>query len=116
MDTMYIEVRESGHLDRLKKAINYVNILNYENCLHVDFYYDFNVSAEVDLAEYDRIVEVLTSTKSYKKLTIGIDELHSKGLPPAFFSKLIKAMIEKQLCVNMFEVDLQYYGHAPKAY
>ena len=120
MDTMYIEVRCADHLDYLQKAIKYVNLMKGNECLKVDFYYDFKAKPagdeQSDLDEYDRIVDILTSARAYKKLTIGIDELHAKNMPPAFFTKLINAMKEKQQRVGVFEVDLQYYGHKPREY
>lgn len=99
MDTMYIEVRTASHIDYLKSAIKYVNLMKGDNCLHVDFYYDFRQTngniLQSDIDEYDKIVDIITSARAYKKLAIGIDELHAKSMPTLFFTKLINAMIEK---------------------
>jgi len=92
MDTMYIEVRKAEDLEYLRKAIKYVNIMKGDNCLHVDFYYNFDTKSH---DQYDNIVEILTSAKSYKKLAVGVDSLKTTKFPPAFFSKLIKSMTEK---------------------
>ena len=88
-DPMQIRICEESHLDYLRQVIKYVNIVRGENCLHVDFYYYFKDVTkhpkEQLQAEYDNIIDALTSAESYQKLALGIDPLHAKQFPVDFF-------------------------------
>ena len=96
---MYIEVRSPDHLDYLKNAIRYSNMMKGNNCLNVDFYYPFrqpdDVNREELIEEYSKIVDILISARAYKKLAVGCDELHAKSFPPEFFTLLLTKLIEK---------------------
>ena len=96
---MQIRICEESHLDYLRKVITYVNIVKGENCLHVDFYYYFKDASKTPKeelqAEYDNIIDALTSAHSYRKLALGIDPLHAKQFPVDFFSQLMAKMTEK---------------------
>ena len=41
-DTMYFEVRKEPDLEYFKKMIRYCQLIKGDNCLHIEFFWDFN--------------------------------------------------------------------------
>ena len=111
-DEMFFEARKEQDLGYLRGMIKYANIIKGENCLNIDFYYNFDRNkTEQELAEEaEMLVDILLSAKSYKKLTVGADGLRSCYLPHVFLETLIRELTVRQTRFSQLCLDLQFYA------
>ena len=93
-DTMYFELRKEEDIEYFKKMSRYCELIKGDNCLHIEFFWNFqrNMSVEDELAESERLVEILLTPKAFKKLTIGSDGLWSRYLPIVFIDVFVREL------------------------
>lgn len=97
-DTMYLEVRKEADLEYFKKMSRYFSMIKGDNCLHIEFFWNFqrNQTQAEEVKECERLVDILLEPSSFKKLTIGSDGLWSRYLPQAFVAAFIREVGRRQ--------------------
>ena len=108
-DTMYFEVRKKDDLEYFQKMVKYANLIKGENCLHIEFFWNF-AKHDHEEQEAEELVDILLQAQAYKKLTIGSDGIASRYLPKIFLDVLVRELGLRQTKCAEICLDLEYYG------